>query len=171
MNFKDGLLTRRSIRNYKSGIIAKEIIGDLLKTAMYAPSAKNRQPWEFIVVTDKNVLKNIKDNHPFCSFIENAGHALIVCGNTMDEFLSGHWVTDCSAATENFMLACHEKGLGSCWCGIWPDEGITEYFVKTFNLPEHIKPLCLVVFGYPDGSEVRQPSSRFRTDKIHYEVF
>lgn len=171
MDYKEGLLTRRSIRNYKKGVISKDIIEDLLKTAMYAPSAKNRQPWEFIVITDNKVLHDIKINHPYCSFIEDAGHALLICGNTMDEFQSGHWITDCSAAAENFLHGCHEKGLGSCWCGVYPDDSIVEYFVKKFALPESIKPLCLIVFGYPDGSVVKQPSSRFKADKIHYEVW
>lgn len=171
MDYKEGLLTRRSIRNYKSGIIGKEVIEDLLKTAMYAPSAKNKQPWEFVVITDKEVLHNIRNNHPYCSFIEDAGHALLVCGNTIDEFQSGYWITDTSSAAVNFLHACHEKGLGSCWCGIFPNEGIMTYFVKEFNLPENINPLCLIVFGYQDESEVRQPSTRFKTDKIHYETW
>lgn len=170
MDFKEGLLTRRSIRQYKSGVVSKEVIEDLLNTAMFAPSAKNKQPWEFIVIKDKNVIADIRKNHPYCTFIEDAGHALLVCGNTMDEFMSGHWVTDCSAAAQSFMLACHEKGLGSCWCGIYPSEDIASYFIELFNLPEHIKPLAIIPFGYPDG-EAMQPRNRFKQDKIHYEVW
>lgn len=171
MDFKEGLLTRRSIRNFKKGPISKEVIEDMLKIAMYAPSAKNKQPWEFIVVDDKDILHQIKENHPYAKYIEEAGHALLVCGRSDDEYMKGSHIIDCSAAVENFLLACHEKGLGACWCGVYPDENLVEFFAKTFNLPENIVPFTMVVFGHPDGSEVRQPSTRFKQERIHYNTF
>lgn len=78
----------------------------------------------------------------------------------------GAWMVDCAAATENLLLACHAKKLGSCWCGIYPDKERMENFIRLFNLPPHIKPLSLVVIGYP-AAEPRQPEDRFKQQKIH----
>lgn len=124
MDFREGLRTRRSVRQYiPNRDIPADDIRDILETAMLAPSGRNKQPWEFIVVNDKSKFPEITQAQPYCRFLEEASLAVIVCGNTEEEMAPGAWMVDCAAATENLLLACHAKKLGSCWCGIYPDKG------------------------------------------------
>ncbi|MDD4556594.1 MAG: nitroreductase family protein [Alphaproteobacteria bacterium] len=170
MDFKEGLLTRRSIRKFEKSTVSQAEIEDILKIAMYAPSAKNLQPWEFVVISEPKALAEIKAFHPYTSFIEEAGQAILVCGDVAVQHKEGNWVTDASAATQNILYACHEKGLGAVWCGIFPDADFMTWFEKKFELPEHIKPLSLVIFGKIEtGFEARQPSTRFKPEKIHWQ--
>lgn len=167
MNLEEGLLTRRSVRKFqKNSKLSKQDLDDALNMAMHAPSAMNKQPWEFIVVDDGGMFNKIIAIHPHCSFLKDAGAAIIVCGNLNDQMGEGYWVADCAAATENLLLGLHAKGLGGCWCGIYPNEDRIKAFKKLFGMPEHIEPLALVVAGYPDG-EAKQPQNRFRKEKIH----
>lgn len=123
MDFSEGLRTRRSVRQYiPNRDIPADDIRDILETAMLAPSGRNKQPWEFIVVNDKSKFPEITQAQPYCRFLEEASLAVIVCGNTEEEMAPGAWMVDCAAATENLLLACHAKKLGSCWCGIYPDK-------------------------------------------------
>lgn len=168
MFLEAGLLTRRSVRQFEKGrTIPHGDIEDLLKIAMYAPSGCNRQPWEFVVVEDEETKDKIMQIHSHASFLKDASAAIIVCGDTSKQLDENFWVVDTSAATENLLLALHGKGLGSCWCAIYPYEGRMKEFQKLLGLPEHIKPNALVVAGYPVQTPP-QPKDRFKTEKIHY---
>lgn len=167
MDFIEGIRTRRSIRQYiPNRDIPEEDINEILELAMMAPSGRNKQPWEFIVVNDKSKFPEITSIHPYCKFLEEASLAVVVCGNTEEEMAPGAWIVDCAATTENLLLACHAKKLGACWCGIYPDKERMRNFIRAFNLPGHIQPLALVVIGYP-ANEPKQPEDRFKGQKIH----
>lgn len=114
MDFSEGLRTRRSVRQYiPNRDIPADDIRDILETAMLAPSGRNKQPWEFIVVNDKSKFPEITQAQPYCRFLEEASLAVIVCGNTEEEMAPGAWMVDCAAATENLLLACHAKNLAA----------------------------------------------------------
>lgn len=167
MDFIEGIRTRRSVRQYiPNRDIPEEDVQEILGLAMLAPSGRNKQPWEFIVVNDKSLFPKITTIHPYCKFLEEASLAIIICGNTEQEMAPGAWMVDCAAATENLLLACHAKKLGTCWCGIYPDKDRTQNFIREFGLPSHVKPLAIIVVGYPAG-EPRQPEDRFKKQKIH----
>lgn len=167
MNLEEGILTRRSIRKYqKNNRISKKDTDDILKMAMSAPSGRNMQSWEFVVVDDQNMFNKIIAIHPFCAFLKDASMAIIVCGNLNEQHDDGYWIADCAAATENLLLGAHSKGLGSCWCGVYPNEDRMSAFHKLFGMPEHIKPFALVVIGYA-AEEPSSPQDRFRPYKIH----
>lgn len=169
MFLEAGLLTRRSVRRFEEGKkIPRGDVEDLLKIAMYAPSGCNRQPWEFIVVEDEETKDKIMQIHPHASFLKDASAAIIVCGDTTQQLDENFWVVDTSAATENLLLALHGKGLGGCWCAIYPYEDRMKEFQKLLGLPEHIKPNALVVAGYP-AQTPQQPKDRFKPEKMHYE--
>ena len=168
MFLEAGLLTRRSVRQFQPGKkISKQDMDDVLKIAMYAPSGCNRQPWEFVVVDDDNLKEQIIKAHPHASFLKEASAAIFVCGDEQKQCDDGFWPIDCSAATENLLLALHGRGLGGCWCAVYPHQDRIAHFQKLLNLPENVKPLSLVVAGYP-AKVPPQPKDRFEEKKIHY---
>ena len=168
MDLEEGLLTRRSVRRFQPDRkIKKQDVDDILKAAMYAPSARNCQPWEFIVVDDKKIFQEIISIHQYCSFLENASLAVVVCGNLSEQADDNYWMGDCAAATENLLLAVHAKDLGACWCGIYPNAERLKNFANLFDLPKNVCPFSLVVIGYPQ-EETKQPKNRFNLNKIHY---
>lgn len=168
MELGEGILTRRSIRKFvKDKTIPDEDVKFILDAAMHAPSARNKQPWEFVVVNDKNMFGKIAELHPYAGFIEDASLAVFVCGNLNEQHAPDYWVGDTAAASENLLLACHAKGLGACWCGIYPQEDRVKNFKRLLGLPEYVTPLNLIVIGYPDF-QPSQPNDRFKPSKVHY---
>lgn len=163
------LRERRSIRQFEAGkSIDKETMTDILNSAMHAPSAYNKQPWHFVVVEDREIMEAMKSAHEHANFLSDASCAVIVCGDTNESYKSengDYWQIDCSAATQNFLLAVHEKGLGACWCGLAPAESKIKKFQEILGLPEHIKPFSLNAVGFPKG-EIRQPKGRYKAEKI-----
>lgn len=160
-------LERRSIRKYTSEHINDELIKKLLTAGMYAPSAGNEQPWEYIVVRNKELLVEITKVHPYSSMLKEADAAIIVCGNLKKEKFKDFWVQDCSASTQNILLAAHTQGLGAVWLGVYPENKRVKGIKKIFNLPKHIIPLSIISLGYP--SENKPTPIRFNEDIIHYD--
>ena len=165
MDAMEAILTRRSIRKYSPGAIDDNIIHQLLEAGMSAPSAANGQPWHFIVVTDRKILDKIPDFHPYANMIKEAPLAIFVCGDLQLEKGKGAWVIDCSAATENILIAANAKGLGSVWLGMYPLEERVNGARKLLSLPIHILPLCIISIGYP--GENKPPSNRFNQERVH----
>ena len=167
MDIIELLTTRRSIRKYTGKEVAESIIEQLLKAAMYAPSAGNQQPWYFLVTRDKNTFDKIMRFHPYSQMLSEASAAILVCGDTSSETKKGYWPLDCSAATENILIAAHGLGLGTVWLGIYPVKERQDGIRNLFSLPENIIPFSLVSIGYP--AEQKKAPERFKPDRIHYE--
>ncbi len=165
MNTMDAILSRRSIRVYTSKSVPRDVVDELLKAAMSAPSAGNERPWQFVVLTNPVILEEIPKFHPYSGMVKQASVAILVCGDTKLERHKGSWVLDCAAATENMLLAAHAKGLGAVWCGVYPTEERVAGFRKLLNIPEHVIPFSLIPVGYP--AEVKQPEDRFDRSRIH----
>ncbi len=163
----EGIMDRRSIRKYTGERVPDEVISELLKTAMYAPSAVNKRPWHFIVTADRSLFLEIMDFHPYASFLDKASHVILVCGDEHLQHDHGYYVADCGAATENLLLAAHFSGLGACWIGVHPREERKKNFRKLFGLPDHIQPYALVSVGYP--AEKKERPDRFEREKIHVD--
>lgn len=161
--------TRRSIRKYTGKVIPEETIREIIKAAMYAPSAVNRQPWHFIVVSDRDILNRIMEIHPHASFLDSASYAILVCGDEQLQHDNGYYVVDCGAATQNLLLAAHTLGIGSCWIGVHPREERKKRFAELFELPDHVQPFALVSLGYP--REEKKTPDRFRPERIHYNTW
>lgn len=160
------ILNRKSIRRYKDIKVSDDIVEELLRAGMQAPSAANEQPWEFVVLRDKEIMKKITEFHPYSRMLLNADLAIVVCGDKGKELLKDFWVQDCSAATENILLAAEDKGLGAVWLGVYPIENIVDALKKLLGLPESVIPLSIIPVGYPD--EQRVTVSRFNKARIHY---
>lgn len=163
----DAILSRRSIRKYEQRDVEQELIEDLLRAAMNAPSAGNEQPWEFIVIRKREVLNKIAAVYPDAQMLLDAPVALLICGNVQLEKHEGYWVQDCSAAAENILIEAEEKGLGAVWVGIYPTKERVEDMQKILGSPKHIIPLALIPIGY--SAEDKPPVDRFDPAKIHYE--
>lgn len=168
----NNIATRTSIRDYEARPVEKEKVEKMLRAAMAAPTAMNRQPWHFIVVDRRSVLDRLADACPNAKMLKKAPLAIIVCGD-MDKAIEGggrdFWIQDASAATENLLLAAHAMGLGAVWTGAYPSEERCKVIEKVFSLPDNIIPLNIVVIGYP--AEHPQPKEKFKEDNISYNVY
>jgi nitroreductase len=169
MEVKKAIFERRSIRKYSNKPIPDETVTELIRAGMYAPSAGNQQSWEFYIIKDKEKINKIKEFHPYATMVRSAGALILVCGNTNREKVNGCWVQDCSAATQNMLLAAHDMGIGSVWLGIHPMEDRIAGAKKLFNLPEGIEPLSIISFGYP--AEKKPIPERFNSKFIHTDVW
>jgi nitroreductase len=166
-NSLDIILKRRSIRKYKSDKVPENLIKSLLQAAMSAPSATNQQPWHFVIIEDRTVLTELSKIHRGFTNLEAAPLAILVCGEPEAAKLEFYWEQDCSAATQNILLAATALGLGAVWQGINPRGGSdSEAIISILKLPGHIRPFSLIAAGYP--AEVKEPSGRFDDSKIHF---
>ena len=111
MELYEGLLTRRSIRKYTGERIDEDKIRSMIKAGMFAPSANNRRPWHFIIVDDREKMKEIMSVHPYSLMLSEASHAIIVCGDEKLQNGPSYYILDCSAATQNILLAAHALGF------------------------------------------------------------
>jgi nitroreductase len=165
METLESIFTRRSIRKYTDRPVPEDLVTELLRAAMAAPSAGNEQAWQFIVIRDRALLNAIPKFHPYSAMLKHASVAILVCGDLTLEKYKGYWVQDCSAATQNLLLAATAKGLGAVWTGVYPLEDRVAGMRKLLNLPEHVIPLSLVPIGFP----AEQPAKidRFNAERVH----
>ena len=163
----ENIMTRTSIRQFTDRPIAKDTLDLLVKAGMAAPSAVNAQPWGFVIVTDRAVLDSLNNVSQYYN-LKTATAAIIVCGdlNKTKPEIKDYWVQDCSAVTENILLAAHAYGLGAVWCGVYPIEDRVKAVSSVLSLPESILPLNVITLGYPD--ENPQPKDKFKEENIHY---
>jgi nitroreductase len=161
------IIERRSIRKYTNKEISDLELNKLLEAAMYAPSGGNAQPWDFVVIRDKEKLLRITDVHPYSHPLKEANLAIVVCGNMKKEKFPGLWIQDCSAATQNILLAATDLGIGSVWLGIYPEEDRVNGLKDIIEAPDHIIPFSVVSLGYPD--EKKKTPERFSQMNVHME--
>ena len=153
---------RKSVRNYTDRPVATEDLVTLVKAGMAAPSGMDRRPWEFYILQDREQMKALAQQLPYAKMVENAQAAIIVFGNPD---LSSYWYLDCSAATQNILLAAESMGLGAVWTAAYPYEDRMGAIIKTLNIPEPYKPLVLIPIGYPTGSD--KPKDKWNEAKVH----
>jgi nitroreductase len=167
MELYEGLIARRSIRRYTGEKISTEAIERIVKAGMYAPSARNTRPWHFVIIDDRTVMKKITEFHPYASMLLQASHAIAVCGDELLHNGPGYYPLDCSAATENILLAAHALGYGAVWVGIHPKPDRIKALSELLGLPEHVHPVSLISVGVPEKVTLPQPQ-RFEKEKIRY---
>jgi nitroreductase len=165
MELYDGLLTRRSIRKYTGEKIDEEAIISIINAGMYAPSANNTRPWHFVIVDDRNTLERIMEIHPYSSMLAKASHAIVVCGDEKLQNGPGYYPLDCSAATQNLLLAAHSLGYGAVWLGVEPKADRKKAVSEILGLPSHIHPVSIVSIGIPFKQPGKIPI-RFEQKKI-----
>ena len=164
----DNILNRKSVRNFTDEKIDKNDLMLIIKAGMSAPSALNLQPWEFIVFDSKESLDFMVNLHDYSKMFKTATVGIVVCAN-MDRTISNFeefWVQDCSASTENILLATESLGLGAVWLGIYPIEERCQKIVDYFNLPPNIVPFAVIALGHPASNE--ESKDKWDEKKLHW---
>lgn len=164
------VFNRRSVRKYIPGEPAtREELMILVKAGMAAPSACNCQPWEFIILDDPAVTSALADAHPYAGYLHDAQSAIVVCGNLKNAYepIPEYWIQDCSAATENILLAAEALSLATVWCGVYPNLPVLEKVRTLLALPANAIPLSLIVIGH--SAEPGGPVLKYNSQKIHFQ--
>lgn len=168
----EAIRKRRSIRKFKQKEVENKKLKEILKAAMFSPSAMNLRPWEIIVVKDRETKEKLAKATPFCGFIKNAPVVLVIAAKP--SFLSKFWVEDCSILAENIYLEATNQGLGTCFCQILGGKTISlkdseEYVREIIKAPKKVRILCLMPLGYPAEKKPPHSMKEFEENKIHYE--
>lgn len=173
------ILSRTSVRHFTGKPIEPLQLQTLLRAAMAAPTSMNFQPWHFIVVDDASLIDKLSKQLPYAKMLKEAGVGVVVCGDVSlydrvnavtGEDNTLYWVQDCSAATENLLLAAHALGLGAVWTGVYPLESRILLLKKLLKLPENLIPLNIVVVGNP-VSLSDKGKDKWKPERIHYNQF
>ena len=165
----ENIMSRTSVRSYTDRKVSREQVDTLLRAAMAAPTAGNKQPWRFVVIENRSTLEWIGDNFKSMSMAREAAVGVVVCGDVTATFPGDgrdYWIEDTSAAAENLLLAAHAMGLGAVWCGIYPMVERVEAFSDRLALPEEIIPMGCICIGYPAGETV--PKDKWKPEYVHY---
>lgn len=166
------IMTRTSVRSFTGKAVSADTIELLLRAGMAAPTAVNLQPWHFVAVNDRAKLDELAGNGRQSKMLQEAPLAIVVCGD-MEKAMEGpghdFWIQDCSAATENILLAAHALGLGAVWTGCHPIEERVAMVRQVLNMPENLVPLCVIVMGYPN--EQPAPKDKWKPENVTYNMF
>lgn len=158
MSLLDVILRRRSIRRYENKEIPKDVLDKIVEAGRQSPSAANRQPYRFVIVTDSEIKKELKGR--FSRFLKDAPVVIVGCANPK-ALLTGKWATvDTTIALENMVLAAWSLGIGSCWIGSFKEQKVKELL----KIPEKWKVVALVSFGYP--AETPKPRKKKPTNDL-----
>ena len=169
MNVTEAIRARRSIRKFTGAEIPQEHLDAILEAAMLGPSARNMRPYEFAVVQDRALLKELSEACPRWSMAEGAACVIIVFARPDLEEGLGHefWQQDCSAATENILLQALELGYGTCWCGVYPVPSRMEGIRAALNIEDKkCVPFALIAMGVP--AEHPAPRGHYDKSRVKY---
>lgn len=159
MSLVDVVLSRRSIRSYEKKEIPKDVLDKILEAGRQAPSAANRQPVHFIVLTDYEVKKELSGGL-VNKFVKDSAFTVVGCAHTGD-LLTGKWaIVDTSIALQNMVIAAWVMGVGSCWVGAFKEDNVKQLL----KIPEDWKVVALVAFGYP--AEQPHPKTKKPIEEI-----
>ncbi|MDD4819985.1 MAG: nitroreductase family protein [Flavobacteriales bacterium] len=160
---------RKSVRNYTEEKVTNEQLDTLVRAAMAAPTAMNKQPWAFILINDRAVMDSLANVLPRAQMLREAAAAVIVCGDLNkagEAEAQQFWIQDCSAASQNILLAAQSMGLGAVWTAVYPKEESIKDVKTFFGMPENIIPLNVIPIGYPSKDE--NPKDKYKAENIHF---
>ncbi|MCG8410726.1 MAG: nitroreductase family protein [Bacteroidales bacterium] len=161
---------RKSVRNFTPQEVKKEQLQTLIKAAMAAPTAVNKQPWAFIAIKDRDILDRLGEKLPYAKMLKKVNAAIVVCGDlnkTLEDWEQEFWIQDCSAASQNILLAAEAIGLGAVWTAAYPAKDRMQTVSEILGLPESIIPLNVIPVGYPKG--VEKPKDKWKPENLHWE--
>ncbi|MFZ3101869.1 MAG: nitroreductase family protein [Desulfitobacteriaceae bacterium] len=169
----DILARRRSIRRYKPTRLEPDIVQLLLKAALLSPSSKGSHPWEFIVVDEPEILRQLSLAKKGAGLLKGAALAIVVLA---DPVTSDVWVEDAAVAATILHLTAEALGLGSCWIQIrerqFTETETAEHYVqRILEIPDPLKVVVIISVGYPDECKSPYPDSNLRVDKLHLNKY
>jgi nitroreductase len=170
MDTLKAIYNRRSIREYTDEPVTEEEMQKLLEAAFSAPTAVNAQPWEFVVLTDKEAVDKVRNKLYFARY--NAPAAIIVCGNMKLAFkgpTKDLWICDCSAAIENILLAATDMGLATVWISIYPLENNVKEVRKLLDMPDYVVPMGMVYVGH--GTYELEGRCRYNEKRVYWQKY
>lgn len=157
------IYNRKSVRSFiKDRPVSDEDVLALIKAGMSAPSGKDTRPWEFVIINDRAILDKMAEELPTAKMLSQAPMAIVVCGDTIR---SSYWYLDCSAATENILLAAEAMELGGVWTAAYPYRDRMATVIKHTNMPAQVLPLAVIPIGYPMGNH--SVKDKYDEKKIH----
>ncbi len=157
------IYNRKSVRSFiKDRPVSNEDVQALIKAGMSAPSGKDTRPWEFVIINDRAILDKMAEELPTTKMLSQAPMAIVVCGDTIR---SSYWYLDCSAATENILLAAEAMELGGVWTAAYPYRDRMATVIKHTNMPAQVLPLAVIPIGYPMGNH--SVKDKYDEKKIH----
>ncbi len=165
----NSIMTRSSVRNYTGVPVTNAQLETMLKAGMAAPTAGNRQPWRFYVVTNTEIIKQFTKVSKYTAPMnKGAKMAIIVCGVPSESFPyePEYWVQDCSAATENILLSAHAQGLGAVWCGVFPGLDRVAALREIIDIPSELIPMNIIMVGNPDAEP--KIKDKWKPERVHY---
>ncbi len=164
------IFRRRSVRSYLPEPVEREKLITLLQAAMAAPNAANSQPWEFVVVTEAEIMDQLR--HHLRAGHYNAPAAIVVCGNpgmANNSAAKYYWEQDCSAASENILIAATALGLGAVWIGVHPLPSVIKPVADILCLPPAVTPLSVIYVGYT--AEMPPPRTQYDEHRVHWQQY
>jgi nitroreductase len=165
------LFARRSVRRYQDREVPDGHVHDLLEAGMAAPSAAAKDPWHFVVVRRKEMLGRLADGLPHGQMLRHAALGIVVCGDLRRAHggEESYLLQDCSAATENILLAASLLGLGACWLGVHPRQDRIRHVREVLGVPAEVVPVSVVALGWP--AETPPPRTRYAEAAVHRETW
>ena len=160
---------RRSVREYLPKEVEEEKLNEVLKAAMFSPTAHHCRSWEFVVVKDKKAIEKLSKATKWSDFAKGAPVVIILCA---DESLDPRWIEDLSIAAGYIYLEAVNQGLGTCWIAVRDSKDSKDeenYVREIIGAPEKIRILCLMPMGYPAKFSKEHDDSEFDIKKIHQE--
>jgi nitroreductase len=171
MSEYEAIFKRRSIRRYKEEKVPDEVVRSILRAGMAAPSAHNVQPWEFVVVRERETLSKLSQICKYWTMLRSADFAVAVLAN-LEGYpveIGNYYVQDCSACTQNMLVAAAGEGIGGVWLGCYPTQENMEGVSALLRLPATTLPIAMTAFGVP--AFMRPPHEEYHADKVHFETY
>ncbi|MDA3911887.1 MAG: nitroreductase family protein [Bacteroidales bacterium] len=158
---------RKSVRHFRSDKVKIQDLKEIVRAGMAAPTARNLQAWEFLILDDEKLLSHLSDQLPYAKMLAEVNAAIVVLGDSSVKSPSGHtyWLQDTCAATQNILLASEALGLGAVWTALYPYDERMQPVIKACQLPEHLIPLNIIPIGVPTGDD--KPNDKYKPEKIH----
>ena len=173
METMQAVALRRSVRRFSGGEVPETTVREILKAGMSAPSCKNSKDWYFIVVRDREKLKEMAQaNGPAAAPLLTCAFAVLVCGDLERAYppAKEYWVIDYAAAAENMLLAATDRGVGSVWLGTYPQQERVKKQAQIFSLAENLVPHSVLAFGYPESADAfYERESAYDPSRVRWE--
>jgi len=164
------IFARKSVRHFTDQDVSKEQLEMIVKAGMAAPTAVNMQPWSFVVVKERELLNQLAEELPYAKMLFQAPAAIIVCAIpewSIEEHPKEYSIIDCSAATQNILLAVESMGLGAVWTAAYPRDDRMKSVRRILHIPEKIIPLNVIPIGHPTGED--KPKDKWKPDRVHWD--